>query len=52
MDLFYLEKKSLFPLREEEGLGTNSSRTLGHIKVSIYGNAYTDLASIKTLNSR
>ena len=35
MDLSYVEKQSLFPRREEEGLGTDPSGTLWHIKVSV-----------------
>ena len=35
MDLSYVEKQSLFPRREEEGLGTDPSGMLRHIKVPV-----------------
>ena len=35
MDLSYVEKQSSFPRREEEGLGTDPSGTLRHIKVPV-----------------
>ena len=44
MDLSYMEKQSLFPRSEEEGLGTNPSRTLWYIEVPIQGNTMHILA--------
>ena len=50
MDLSYVEKQSLFPRSEEEGLGTVPSGTLRHIKVPVQDTTVCLLAQYQQIH--